>query len=103
MYYTGIHPLTKEPVYIPKDPHEKEIQRALMQYKNPANRKLVLEGLMRADRMDPCGLWAEMSSAPGERAGRKKRKSGRRTEGKEKEENHTEHSREKAEITKETS
>ena len=36
-----------KPVYVPKDPHEKAIQRALMQYKNPANRELVLEGLQR--------------------------------------------------------
>ncbi len=55
MYYTGIHPLTGEKVYVPKDPHEKAIQRALMQYKNPANRALVLEGLRRAGRMDLVG------------------------------------------------
>ena len=50
MFYTGIHPLTGEKVYVPKDPHEKSIQRALMQYKNPANRTLVLEGLRLAGR-----------------------------------------------------
>ena len=55
MYYTGIHPLTGEKVYVPKNPHEKAIQRALMQYKNPANRKLVLEGLKMAGRMDLVG------------------------------------------------
>ena len=56
MYYTGIHPLTGEKVYIPRDPHEKAIQRALMQYKNPANRSLVLEGLKIAGRMDLVGF-----------------------------------------------
>lgn len=56
MYYTGIHPLTGEKVYVPKDPHEKAIQRALMQYKNPANRTLVLEGLRLAGRMDLVGF-----------------------------------------------
>nr|WP_297883751.1 YgiQ family radical SAM protein [uncultured Blautia sp.] len=56
MYYTGIHPLTGEKVYVPKDPHEKSIQRALMQYKNPANRALVLEGLKTAGRMDLVGF-----------------------------------------------
>lgn len=55
MYYTGIHPLTGETVYVPKNPHEKAIQRALMQYKNPANRDLVLEGLKKAGRMDLVG------------------------------------------------
>ena len=56
MYYTGIHPLTGEKVYVPKAPHEKAIQRALMQYKNPANRSLVLEGLKAAGRMDLVGF-----------------------------------------------
>ena len=56
MYYSGIHPLTKEKVYIPRDPHEKAIQRALMQYKNPANRSLVMEGLKMAGRMDLVGF-----------------------------------------------
>lgn len=55
MYYTGIHPLTGEKVYVPRNPHEKAIQRALMQYKNPANRELVLEGLKLAGRMDLVG------------------------------------------------
>lgn len=55
MYYTGIHPLTGETVYVPRSLHEKNIQRALMQYKNPANRPLVLEGLKLADRMDLVG------------------------------------------------
>ena len=55
MYYTGIHPLTGEKVYVPRNAHEKSIQRALMQYKNPANRELVLEGLKLAGRMDLIG------------------------------------------------
>ncbi len=55
MYYTGIHPLTGEKVYVPKNPHEKAIQRALMQYKNPPKRDLVLEGLLIAGRMDLVG------------------------------------------------
>ena len=56
MYYTGIHPLTGEKVYVPKNPHEKAIQRALMQYKNPENRELVLEGLKMTGRMDLVGF-----------------------------------------------
>ena len=55
MYYTGVHPLTGEKVYIPRDPHEKAIQRALMQYSVPQNRKLVLEGLTKAGRTDLIG------------------------------------------------
>ncbi|MBQ0000972.1 MAG: YgiQ family radical SAM protein [Clostridiales bacterium] len=56
MYYTGIDPRNGENVYIPRNPHEKAIQRALMQYKNPANRELVLEGLKMAGRMDLVGF-----------------------------------------------
>ena len=56
IYYTGIHPLTKEKVYVPKDPREKAIQRALMQYKNPANRALAAEGLRLAGRLDLIGF-----------------------------------------------
>lgn len=55
MYYTGIHPLTGEKVYVPRDPHEKAIQRALIQYRNPANEKLVREGLKIAHREDLIG------------------------------------------------
>ncbi len=55
MYYTGFHPLTGEKVYVPRNPHEKAIQRALIQYKNPENRELVLEGLKLAGRMDLVG------------------------------------------------
>ena len=56
MYYTGIDPLTGKKVYVPKDPHEKAIQRALMQYRNPANRSLVIEGLKKAGRQDLIGF-----------------------------------------------
>ena len=55
MYYTGRHPLTGEKVYVPKDPHEKAVQRALLQYRKPENRSLVLEGLKLAGRMDLVG------------------------------------------------
>ncbi len=71
MYYTGIHPITKEKVYVPKNPHEKAIQRALMQYKNPANRELVLEGLKMAGRMDLVGFGPKCLIRP-ENSSRKK-------------------------------
>lgn len=55
MYYTGLDPRTMTPVYVPKDPHEKEMQRALIQYRNPANRVLVREALLKAGREDLIG------------------------------------------------
>ena len=64
MYYTGIHPLTGESVYVPRNPHEKAIQRALMQYKNPANHALVEEGLKMAGRTDLIGFKKECLIRP---------------------------------------
>lgn len=56
MYYTEINPLTMEKIYVPKSPHEKAMQRALMQYKNPKNYKLVYEALVKAGRQDLIGF-----------------------------------------------
>ena len=55
MYYTGVDPRTMKPVYVPKNPHEKAMQRALIQYRNPKNYDLVMEALKSADRMDLVG------------------------------------------------
>ena len=55
MYYTGVDPRDMKPVYVPKNPHEKAMQRALIQYRNPKNYDLVLEALKKADRMDLVG------------------------------------------------
>lgn len=55
MYYTGLDPRTMKPVYVPKSIHEKEMQRALIQYRNPKNYDLVLEALKKANRMDLVG------------------------------------------------
>lgn len=56
MYYTGLDPRTMTPVYVPKNPHEKAMQRALIQYRNPANYDLVKEALMLAGRTDLIGF-----------------------------------------------
>mgnify|MGYP002576458483 FL=1 len=55
MYYTGLDPRTMEPVYVPKNPHEKAMQRALIQYRNPKNYELVREALESARRTDLIG------------------------------------------------
>lgn len=55
MYYTGIDPRTMKPVYVPKDAHEKAMQRALMQWKRPGKRRLVLDALHRTGREDLIG------------------------------------------------
>ncbi len=58
MYYTGLDPLTMEEIYVPRTPHEKALQRALIQYRNPANYDLVREALVKAGRTDLIG-WDE--------------------------------------------
>ena len=55
MYYTGIDPMTMEKVYVPDDPHEKAMQRALLQWRRPECRTLVLEALKKAGREDLIG------------------------------------------------
>lgn len=56
MYYTGLDPRTMELVYVPKNPHEKAMQRALIQYRNPKNYDLVREALEMAHRTDLIGF-----------------------------------------------
>ncbi|MBQ9228612.1 MAG: YgiQ family radical SAM protein [Eubacterium sp.] len=55
MYYTGLDPYTMEPVYCAKNPHEKAMQRALLQYYNVANAPLIEEALRKAKRYDLIG------------------------------------------------
>ena len=56
MYYTGVDPRDLKPVYVCKNPHEKAMQRALIQYRNPKNYDLVKEALLKAGREDLIGF-----------------------------------------------
>ena len=84
MYYTGLNPLTMEKVYVPRNPHEKAMQRALIQYRNPENYELVKEALLREHREDLIGFDPNCLIRPrkmqddSERAGRPSQKSGKR-------------------------
>ena len=55
MYYTGLDPRTMKPVYVPQTPHEKAMQRALLQWKNPKNFPLIREALRLCNREDLIG------------------------------------------------
>ena len=55
MYYTGVDPRNMQPVYVATNPHEKAMQRALIQYRNPKNYDLVYEALTKAGRTDLIG------------------------------------------------
>lgn len=56
MYYTGIDPMSGKKVYVCRNPHEKAMQRALIQYRDPANYELVREALIKAGRRDLIGF-----------------------------------------------
>lgn len=84
MYYTGVDPRTMQPVYVPRTPHEKAMQRALIQYRDPKNRALVEEALRKAGRTDLIGhdpkclirprrRSASRSSVPREKSSQRKR------------------------------
>ncbi len=55
MFHTGLDPRTMKRVYVPRDPHEKAMQRALLQWSRPENYGLVREALIRANRRDLIG------------------------------------------------
>ena len=64
MYYTGIDPRDMMPVYVARDPHEKALQRALLQWKRPELRGLVIEALEKAGRTDLIGYTPECLIRP---------------------------------------
>mgnify|MGYP000927655355 FL=1 len=70
MYYTGVDPRTMKPVYVPKNPHEKAMQRALIQYRNPQNYDIVLEALKKAGRMDLVGYYKHCLLRPKRHGGK---------------------------------
>ncbi len=74
MYFTGVDPRTMERVYVPKKPHDKALQRALIQYRDPKNYDLVFEALRQAGRMDLVGYDKKCLIRP--------RKGGKSTAGK---------------------
>lgn len=80
IYYTGVDPRTMKEVYCPRTPHEKAMQRALIQYRNPKNRHLVIEALKEAGREDLIGYDAKCLVRPDKGKGPAKasRKSGRK-------------------------
>ncbi|MBE6534578.1 MAG: YgiQ family radical SAM protein, partial [Ruminococcaceae bacterium] len=64
MFYTGIDPLTMKSVYVATDYHEKQLQRALLQYNRPQNASLVREALIKLHREDLIGYGAECLVRP---------------------------------------
>ena len=78
MFFTGLDPRDMTPVYVPRDPKEKAMQRALMHYFKPYNRELVLQALKKAGREDLIGWGQECLITPYDRKpGARKKPSGR--------------------------
>ena len=74
MWYTGLDPRTMKPVFVPKTPHDKALQRALMQWRKPQNRKLVLEALHKTGREDLIGFGKNCLLRPQKPQNQQKRK-----------------------------
>lgn len=64
MYYTGVDPRNMKPVYVPQTYHEKAMQRALIQYRDPKNYQLVKEALLKSGREDLIGFDRENCLIP---------------------------------------
>ena len=80
MYYTGIDPLTAKKIYVCTDYHEKQLQRALLQYNRAQNAPLVREALIKAGRSDLIGFGPECLVRPerdGAMSEQKKKPSGK--------------------------
>ena len=83
IYYTGVDPRTMEEVYCPRTPHEKAMQRALIQYRNPKNRALVTEALKAAGREDLIGSGPQCLVRPGKGGGKSAPRKGGGNSGRE--------------------
>ena len=81
MYYTGVDPRTMKPIYVPHNPHEKAMQKALMMYRKPENYDLVKEALIKAGRQDLIGFDKKCLIAP-RKMDRKGEHQGQRSYGK---------------------
>jgi len=70
MFFTGLDPRDMSPVYVPRDPQEKAMQRALMQYFLPQNRELAIRALVKAGRKDLIGFGPDCLIRPDKTAAR---------------------------------
>ncbi len=84
MFYTGLDPYTMKEVYVAKDPHEKAMQRALLQYFNPKNADLVREALRKAGRHDLIGYGDRCLIIPKKQTTQQNTERGKRFNGKRK-------------------
>lgn len=95
MYYTGLDPATMQPVYVSHNPHEKAMQRALIQYRNPSNYDLVYEALKKEHREELIGFDQHCLIRPRKLSEEKKKSSTKGMVGKDTAAKHTKQKRTK--------
>ena len=95
MYYTGLDPATMQPIYVSHNPHEKAMQRALIQYRNPSNYDLVYEALKKEHREDLIGFDQHCLIRPRKLSEEKKKSSTKGMVGKDTAAKHTKQKRTK--------
>ncbi|MBQ1681650.1 MAG: YgiQ family radical SAM protein [Agathobacter sp.] len=93
MYYTGVDPRTMKKVYVTRNPHEKAMQRALIQYRKPENYALVKEALLKAGRSDLIGFGPQCLIPPREHKNGNTKNSNRHTNNRVKHNNDARHKR----------
>ncbi len=93
MYYTGVDPRTMKKVYVTRNPHEKAMQRALIQYRKPENYALVKEALLKAGRSDLIGFGPQCLIPPREHKNSNTKNSNRHTNNRVKHNNDARHKR----------
>ena len=77
MFYTGLDPCTMEEVYVPRTPEEKKMQRTLLQYFKPENKRIVISALKKAGRTDLIGYGKNCLVTPEKNIGKAEKKNNR--------------------------
>lgn len=77
MFYTGLDPYTMEEVYVPRTPEEKKMQRTLLQYFKPENKRIVISALKKAGRTDLIGYGKNCLVTPEKNIGKAEKKNNR--------------------------
>ena len=77
MFYTGLDPYTMEEVYVPRTPEEKKMQRTLLQYFKPENKRIVISALKKAGRTDFIGYGKNCLVTPEKNIGKAEKKNNR--------------------------
>lgn len=76
IFYSGFDPYTMEEVYVPRTAEEKKMQRTLLQYFKPENKKTVIAALKKAGRSDLIGYGPKCLVTPDSENSNKRKQKG---------------------------